>query len=211
MSVSPSEIESLDEFPSAGATTHLRDHGVIARALKSMYPLVATHDNIIGTLAPINDTTFTGTTAVESLKISTSGAAEGKVLAADDADGRVRWVDPLISSVAGRTGAVTLTVEDVSGAAPADSPRFSGAVTVDDLIVRGAEGEAQTGRVLTATDDSGGSAWADIVESGESLPTAGTAYAGRLFRRSPSSGAESLHACLRGSGGTYSWVQIAEG
>ncbi|AUS34590.1 hypothetical protein C1M55_28075 [Rhodococcus qingshengii] len=62
-----------------------------------------------------------------------------------------------VVSVAGRTGAVTLAVTDIAGAAPTASPTFTGVVTVPGLTLAGAT--PATGQVLTA-DSSGVGRWA---------------------------------------------------
>ncbi|AEQ21002.1 structural protein [Rhodococcus phage E3] len=61
-----------------------------------------------------------------------------------------------VASVAGRTGAVTLSVADVSGAAPLASPVFTGLVTITSMLFNaGTKGE---GKVMTS-DSSGWARW----------------------------------------------------
>lgn len=63
-----------------------------------------------------------------------------------------------VSSVAGRTGAITLSVADVSGAAPLASPIFTGLVTIPSLkFTAGAIGD---GKVMTS-DSAGWARWDD--------------------------------------------------
>ncbi|MFM9261883.1 hypothetical protein ACKAMS_24920 [Rhodococcus sp. 5A-K4] len=71
-----------------------------------------------------------------------------------------------VSSVAGRVGAVTLSVADVSGAAPTASPTFTGVVTTPAVKVTG--GTPAVGSVLTS-DASGNGTW--------TAPAAGTSDA----------------------------------
>jgi len=76
-----------------------------------------------------------GTAAVEpATKLVPAGGTTGQVLAKSSAtDWDDAWItipSAPVTSVAGKTGAVTLVVGDVSGAAPTASPTFSGTVTI---------------------------------------------------------------------------------
>ena len=63
-----------------------------------------------------------------------TGGSAGQVLSKiDGTNYNTQWTtlpSAPVTSVAGKTGAVTLTVGDVSGAAPTNSPTFTGTVTI---------------------------------------------------------------------------------
>jgi hypothetical protein len=61
-----------------------------------------------------------------------------------------------VTSVAGRTGAVTLAVADVSGAAPLASPTFTGTVTFPDGGTWGASGPATSSEVTLTNNENAG-------------------------------------------------------
>jgi hypothetical protein len=61
-----------------------------------------------------------------------------------------------VTSVAGRTGAVTLAVADVSGAAPLASPTFTGTITTPDGGTWGASGPAMSSQVTLTNNENTG-------------------------------------------------------
>ena len=109
----------------------------------------------IGTsTAPSYPLDVVGTIQVTGLKMTT-GAGADKVLSSD-ASGLASWQTSVssasVSSVFGRTGAVTAvsgdySVGNITGAAPLASPTFTGTVTIPTLSV--------TGAITGATIDTG--------------------------------------------------------
>lgn len=141
---------SIPAAPAAATVTPLVDSGTGAVGVSLKF---AREDHVHGTdtsRAPLASPSLTGTptaptpvTADNSTAIATTAYVKSQ--------GYITSAGSPVQSVAGRTGAVTLAVADVSGAAPAASPSFTGIVTTGGHV-------ASTGSPPTAAAGAGAGA-----------------------------------------------------
>ena len=133
------QLKDLDTSAfSVGAQLYLS--GTTAGTYTATKTLAPTHLVYVGIVVRSNATEGAIEVAVQNgyelgelHDVSITSPSNGQVLKYDSTDGL--WKNQTdavgaVTSVAGRTGAVTLAVADVSGAAPLESPTFTGTVTI---------------------------------------------------------------------------------
>lgn len=140
--VNPNHIATKDYVDQAIVSNIVAVNNTIGLSVAQINATQTNVVNLTATKAPIVNPSFTGAVVAPTLAITDSSNRVATTLfvknlinsrLADLGNITVNTLSTPVSSVAGRTGDVQLTIADVSGAAPVESPTFTGNVLAPNL------------------------------------------------------------------------------